>query len=72
MTERQRLETAIATLEAQRKSLGDAVVEASIAALSTLPYQDRIDALEEIRAEHHGWKYDTQPGLQRVYSIVKR
>lgn len=37
-----------------------------------LPYQDRIDALEEIREEYHGWKFDIQPGLQRVYSIVKR
>lgn len=38
----------------------------------TLSYQDRITALEEIRAEYHGWKVDTQQGLQRVYSIVKR
>ena len=38
----------------------------------TLPYQDRIDALEEIRGEYHRWKYHAQPGFQRVYSIVKR
>ena len=35
-------------------------------------YQDRLAALEEIRQEYHRWKDDVQPGLQRVYRIVKR
>ena len=38
----------------------------------TLSYQDRIDALEQIREEYHRWKADAQPGFQRVYSIIKR
>ena len=33
---------------------------------------ERLDALEEIRQEYHRWKGDVQPGLQRVYQIVKR
>ena len=37
-----------------------------------LPYQERIEALEQIREEYHRWKADAQPGFQRVYSIVKR
>jgi hypothetical protein len=43
------------------------------------PYQARIDALEEIRREYHSLAAlhpkdtrDVQPGLQRVYRIVKR
>jgi hypothetical protein len=35
-------------------------------------YQARLDALEEIRQEYHRWKKDAQPGLQRVYRIIKR
>lgn len=35
-------------------------------------YQDRLAALEEIRQEYHHWKNDVQPGLQRVYRIIKR
>ena len=36
------------------------------------PYQARLDALEQIRQEYHRWKYDVEPRLQRVYTIVKR
>ncbi len=36
------------------------------------PYLFRLAALEEIRQEYHRWKNDAQPGLQRVYRIVKR
>lgn len=36
------------------------------------PYQERLAALEEIRQEYHRWKNDVQPGLQRVYRIIKR
>lgn len=38
----------------------------------TQPYARRLAALEEIRREYHRWKYDAEPGFQRVYSIVKR
>ena len=38
----------------------------------TLSYQERIEALEQIREEYHRWKADAQPGFQRVYSILKR
>jgi len=34
--------------------------------------EKRLRALEEIRAEFHAWKYDTQPRLLRVFSIIKR
>jgi hypothetical protein len=34
-------------------------------------YQRHLDALEEIRQEYHRWKKDAQPGLQRVYTIIK-
>lgn len=37
-----------------------------------LSYQERIEALEEIREEYQRWKADVQPGFQRVYSIIKR
>ncbi len=38
----------------------------------TCSYQERIEALEQIREEYHHWKADAQSGFQRVYSIVKR
>lgn len=38
----------------------------------TQSYQARLDALEDIRREYHGWKYGADPGFQRVYCIVKR
>ena len=38
----------------------------------TKPYEVRLATLESIRQEYNRWKYGTQPGFQRVYSIVKR
>ena len=38
----------------------------------SLPYQARIDALEEIREEYHRWKADAQPGIQKIYRVIKR
>lgn len=38
----------------------------------SVPYEDRIRALEEIRREYHLWKYHAEPRLQRVYSIAQR
>jgi hypothetical protein len=32
----------------------------------------RLEALEEIRREYHRWKYNAEPGFQRVYQVVKR
>jgi hypothetical protein len=37
----------------------------------TRSVQERLAALEEIREEYHRWRGDAQPGLQRVYSIIK-
>jgi len=34
--------------------------------------EKRLLALEQIRQEYNLWKYDTQPGFQRVFSIIKR
>ncbi len=36
------------------------------------PYLARLEALEEIRADYHSWRYGYEPGFQRVFSIVKR
>ena len=35
------------------------------------PYLARLAALEQIRIEYNQWKYNAQPGFQRVYSIKK-
>lgn len=36
------------------------------------PVEVRLAALEQIRREYHRWKYNAEPRLQRVYTIVKR
>jgi hypothetical protein len=36
------------------------------------PPQKRLEALEQIRQEYHQYKYNAQPRLQRVYTIIKR
>ena len=36
------------------------------------PYAARLAALEAIRREYIAWKYDSSPGFQRVYTIIKR
>lgn len=38
----------------------------------TQPPEARLAVVEQIRREYHSWKKDAQPGLQRVYTIVKR
>jgi hypothetical protein len=38
----------------------------------TQPYAARLAALEQIRREYIAWKYDSDPGFQRVYKILKR
>ena len=38
----------------------------------TQSYAARLTALEDIRRAYIAWKYDTDPGFQRVYTIVKR
>ena len=35
-------------------------------------YEERIDALEQIRQEYNEWKYHAEQGFQRVYKIIKR
>lgn len=35
-------------------------------------YEERLDALEQIRKEYNSWRYDAEQGFQRVYRIVKR
>jgi hypothetical protein len=34
--------------------------------------QKRLETLEKIRQEYHQYKYNAQPRLQRVYTIIKR
>ena len=38
----------------------------------TQPYAARLAALEQIRREYIAWKYDSDPGFQRVHKILKR
>lgn len=38
----------------------------------TRPIEERIDAVEQLRREHHGWLRGTEPGLPRVLEIVRR
>ncbi len=35
-------------------------------------YQERIDALEQIRHEYNQWRYPHELRFQRVYKIIKR
>ena len=35
-------------------------------------YEERLDALEQIRQEYNSWRYNAEQGFQRVYRIVKR
>lgn len=35
------------------------------------PFQNRLQTLESIRREYHRWKYGSEPGFQRVYTIIK-
>ena len=35
------------------------------------PYIVRLETIEQIRLEFNTWKYGTEQGFQRVYSIVK-
>jgi hypothetical protein len=35
-------------------------------------YEERLDALEQIRKEYNSWRYNAEQGFQRVYKIVKR
>jgi hypothetical protein len=34
--------------------------------------KERLEALEAIRREYHGWTDDAYPRLQRVYRIIER
>jgi hypothetical protein len=36
------------------------------------PYAERLAVLEQIRREYINWKYGSEPGFQRIYTIVKR
>jgi hypothetical protein len=38
----------------------------------TQPYIIRLITIELIREEYNTWKYGTEQGLQRVYTIIKR
>lgn len=35
-------------------------------------YEERLDALEQIRTEYNSWRYNADRRLQRIYRIVKR
>ena len=33
---------------------------------------ERLQALEQIRREYINWRYDAEPGFQRVYRVIKQ
>jgi hypothetical protein len=35
-------------------------------------YEERLNALEQIRKEYNSWRYNAGQGFQRVYRIIKR
>jgi len=35
-------------------------------------YEDRLNALEQIREEYNAWRYNAEQGFQRVYRIIKQ
>jgi hypothetical protein len=35
-------------------------------------YEERLYALEQIREEYNSWRYNAEPGFQRVFKIIKR
>ncbi len=35
-------------------------------------YQKLLEALEQIRQQYHLYKYNAEPRLQRIYTIVKQ
>ena len=35
-------------------------------------YEERLNALEQIREEYNQWRYNAEQGFQRVCRIVKR
>ena len=37
----------------------------------TQPFESRLKALEEIRQEYIGWRYDNRQEFQRVYTGIK-
>ncbi len=38
----------------------------------TQSYESRLEALEEIRVEYIGWRYDNRQEFQRVYTVIKQ
>ena len=36
------------------------------------PYEERLEALEQIRKEYNSWRYNAEQGFQRIYRVVKR
>ena len=64
MTEKRRIAVVVT-----RKNLGDP--ESDLAYWLAQPPEARLTALEEIRQDYIRWKYDVQPRLQRVFTIIE-
>ncbi|MFA5775646.1 MAG: hypothetical protein WC864_09770 [Ilumatobacteraceae bacterium] len=39
---------------------------------TTRPIVDRLEMVEELRREHHGWEFEAEPRLSRVYRVVSQ
>ena len=35
-------------------------------------YENRLEALEQIRKEYNSWRYNAEQGFQRICRVVKR
>jgi len=38
----------------------------------TRPVAERLQAVEDLRREHHGWSHGAEPRLPRIFAIVRR
>ena len=38
----------------------------------SVPFEKRLETIEQIRQEYNNWKYGAEQGFQRIYRIVKR
>jgi len=38
----------------------------------TRPVTERLAMVEELRAEHHGWTYESEPRLSRICRVIRR
>ena len=53
------------------KVVGLKEAQSDFAYWQTQSFESRLKALEEIRQEYIGWRYDNRQGFQRVCTVIK-